>query len=41
MAAPRFQKDIVQSKRKDGYWIETFRLDPGDKAAGLIAYAKH
>ena len=37
MAAPRFQADVVQSKRKDGYWVETFRLDPSDKVAGLIA----
>lgn len=38
MAAPHFKKDVVQSKRKDGYWVETFRLDPNDKVAGLIAY---
>ena len=40
MAGPRFQQDVVQSKRKDGYWVETFKIDPEDKVAGLIAYGK-
>lgn len=39
MLSPVFRKDIVQSKREDGYWLETFKLDPNDVAPGLIAYA--
>ncbi|PWW77858.1 hypothetical protein C7212DRAFT_342494 [Tuber magnatum] len=35
---PQFSKSIVQSTRTDGYWVETFWVDPIDKAPGLIGY---
>ena len=41
MVAPKFHQAIVQSKRNDGYWVETFKLDRGDKVPGLIAYEKY
>ncbi|KAL8792283.1 MAG: hypothetical protein Q9195_005162 [Heterodermia aff. obscurata] len=36
--APKFRRSIVEKHREDGYWIEKFKLDPHDKAPGLIAY---
>ncbi|KAL9611244.1 MAG: hypothetical protein Q9167_004098 [Letrouitia subvulpina] len=38
MICPKFREEIVQKHRKDGYWIETFKLDPCDQAPGLIGY---
>ena len=34
---PYFSKDTIVDGRKDGYWIETFKLDPTDKVDSLIA----
>ncbi len=36
--SPKFEKAVIQSQREDGYWVEPFKLDPNDKAPGLIAY---
>ncbi|KAL8824197.1 MAG: hypothetical protein Q9191_005229 [Dirinaria sp. TL-2023a] len=36
--APIFHRSIVEEHREDGYWIESFTLDPHDKFPGLIAY---
>ena len=36
--APKFRCSIVDEHREDGYWIESFKLDPDDKAPSLIAY---
>lgn len=41
MDTPVFRKDIIQPKRVDGYWIETFKLDPKDELPGLIVYATY
>ncbi|KAG0639094.1 hypothetical protein HOY80DRAFT_964884 [Tuber brumale] len=35
---PQFSRSIVQKTRTDGYWVETFWVDPADKAPGLIGY---
>lgn len=39
LPTPKFTKSVVQDNRTDGYWIETFWVDPNDKVPGLIGYA--
>lgn len=39
LPTPAFTKSVVQDDRTDGYWIETFWVDPRDKVPGLIGYA--
>ena len=34
---PYFSKETIVDGRKDGYWIETFKLEPTDKVDSLIA----
>lgn len=38
LPTPKFTKTVVQDNRTDGYWIETFWVDPNDKVPGLIGY---
>ncbi|KAI5847392.1 hypothetical protein DFP73DRAFT_630662 [Morchella snyderi] len=38
LPVPTFEKSIVQHHRTDGYWIETYWVDPDDKVPGLIGY---
>ena len=36
---PQFSKSIIQNTMTDGYCVETFWVDPNDKAPGLIGYS--
>ena len=33
---PKFGAAVIEDKRKDGYWVETFHFDKEDRVPGLV-----
>jgi hypothetical protein len=36
IAEPSFGSNIIEDKRSDGYWVETFHFDKEDPVPGII-----
>ena len=34
---PSFRSSVIESNRKDGYWVETFHFSSKDRVPGIIA----
>jgi hypothetical protein len=35
---PKFIETVIQAGRIDGYWVEIFWADPGDRNPGIVGY---